>query len=475
MPFNNLNDAKFAAGIINDGMQRLGYGNDSLIDVGDEATTATIEQGMKRIGALPADIVNPLLNQIDIILIYRNYATMFTSSKNPTRVFWRDAINYGGGEEDIYQEILSPIEGVLGIWAQDYANGDANGDLALANAKYHFGYHAGKTVKKFHTKKAHFDIAISLSEHEISKIFTPEGFAGYVSVRLANIQYSAEIALMNAVIDNIKKMVSDGAVKFRENFNINTMNGITELVEDIKSTTEGMKQPTALFNKAEILTMSDTEDLFLVTTPEYYSRMMTRGAENAYNLEQYMFKNRVLYLPAGTDFGTSENGQSVYAVLIDRRAIVMALRYWSMRPFIPSGNDWQNYFMKVEYLHGYNEFFNGVAFAGEGFDDFFNETPESFVTYAVNLIAPGDQPEIITDGVIYDVTGEESALLVDVKMIKSATYIDLKAPSGTSIVQEINISVDGGEFVKVSTDGIVGSQVLHIPVVAPHSYTIKVG
>ena len=467
MPFNNINDARFAGQIINEGMQRLGYGDTSLINIGDDSTTQSIEEGMRRIGALPSDIVNPLLNQIDIILIYRNYATMFTESKNPTRVFWRDAINYGGGEEDIYQEILTPVEGVLGTWATDYADGDVDGNLALANAKYHFGYHSGKVTKKFHTKKNKFDIAISLSEHEISKIFTPEGFAGYVSVRLANIQYSAEYALMNAVISNIQKMVENKAVKFRENFNINNMNGITEIVEDVKATTDGMKQPTNLFNEAGIITMSDEENLFLVTTPEIYSRLSTRGAENAYNLKEYMISNRVLYLPAGTDFGTTENGQQIYAVLVDKRAIVMALRFWSMRPFIMSGADWQNYFMKVEYIEGYNEFFNAVAFAGEGFDDFeeSNYKGESFVVVYNNQNS-SNSVEVLTDGIVSSAsptTGEQ------LKFIRNATYVNITYSDSASTV--VNMSVDGGESVVVpysTTEGIT------IPITEPHSYTIEI-
>lgn len=469
MPFNNITDAKFAGQIINEGMQRLGYGDASLIDIGDEATTDSIEAGMRRIGALPSDIVNPLLNQIDIILIYRNYATMFDSSKNPTRVFWRDAVNYGGGEEDIYQEILTPIEGVLGTWAQDYANGDADGALALANAKYHFGYHSGKVTKKFHTKKKHFDIAISLSEHEISKIFTPEGFAGYVSVKIANIQCSAEIALMNAVIANIQKMVEDKAIKFRENFNINNMLGVTEIVEDVKATTDGMKQPTTLFNEAGILTMSDTEDLFLVTTPEIYSRLITRGAENAYNLNEYMIKNRVLYLPSGTDFGTTVNGQQIYAVLVDRRAIVMAIRYWSMRPFIMSGADWQNYFMKVEYIEGYNEFFNAVAFAGEGFHDFEAVKNPSFVLSNLAFNSSAESCLMLTDGKMEDVTGEDDGHYV--KMITGASYIIIKKKSPSEPNYNVSISVNGGSVVSIATNS---SSEIKIPISEGNNYTIEV-
>lgn len=378
MAFTTLDDAKFAASIINDGISRLGYGTANYIDTGDSATTETIEAGMKAIGSLPADVVNPLLNQIDIILVYRNYATMFDSSKNPTRRFWRDAINFGGGIEDIYQEILEPLNPVMGTWAQDYADGDPDGSLALNNAKYHFGYHSGAVQKKFHTSKKKLDFAISLSEHEISKIFTPEGFMGYVNVRLANIQYSAEIQLQNAVIENIKRMVENSAIVYSENENINTMNGVTNFVENVKMTTMGMKQPSTAFNKANIITMSDEDDLYLVTTPDVLARVGTRGAENAYNLQEYMYKNRTIILPFGSDLGTSPiTGQKVYAVLVDRRAIVMALRYWSMKPFIPTGSDYQNYFLKIEFVDGYNEFFNAVAFTGEAVEDFFTPSEKS--------------------------------------------------------------------------------------------------
>ena len=367
----DLTTAQELAGIMNEALVKyFGEGSYQI----DTTSTDTIEGGFKAIGAYPPEQKNALLAQVNLILVYRNYGTMFTSSKNPTRRFWRDAINYGDGEADIYQEILEPVEGVQGIWASDYADKTEEEikALALTNAQYHFKFHKGKVTKKFHTRTNRKDFAISVSEHEISKAFTPEGFAGYVNVKIANLQWSAEVEILRAVIDCVKNMVNSGDLIFSGNHSLNNHNGVTEVVETLRTYTDAMTMIDTKYNKAGILTMSNRDDLYLLTTPEFLNRISVRGSANAFNINEYRNENRVITLPSGTDFGTNPtSGEKVYAVLIDRRAIVMAFRYWSMRPFVMSATDWQNYFLKIEYLFGYNEFFNAVAFSGEDIDDFF--------------------------------------------------------------------------------------------------------
>lgn len=347
----------------------------------DTSSAATIQSGFERVGAVPPEMLNGILNQVNVVLVYRNYGTMFDESKNQTRAFWRDAIRHGGGLADVYQEILEPVQLIQdgkytsGTWAADYAgkSGDEKMELAQRNAAYHFDFHSGDVQKQFHTTTDRKDFAISVSELEISKAFTPEGFAGYVSVKLANLQWSAEVYLQQAVIDNIKQMVSDRKIVFATGHSLNTMDGVTEMVETIKTHTDAMQNVSKNLNQAGICTISNADDLYLVTTPEFYNRMETRGAANAYNLNEYRIKNRIIMLPTGADLG-EYNGEQVQAVLVDRRAIVMAMRYWKMAPFVPTGTDWQNYFLKIEFIKGYNTFFNAVAYTGEPIDDFFEET-----------------------------------------------------------------------------------------------------
>lgn len=407
----------------------------------DTSSTATIQEGFNKIGAYPPEMKNALLNQVNVIWVYRNYGTMFDESKNQTRVFWRNAIDYGGGEADIYQQILEPIENLQegvdipyaqGTWAADYAglSKEESKALALQNAAYHFNFHNGAVAKKFHTDSARKDFAISVSELEISKIFTPEGFAGYLSVKLANLQWSAEVYLQNAVIAAIKNMVSDGGIVFDGNHNINTMAGVTEMVETIKTHTESMLNVNTLYNNAGIITISDRDDLFLVSTPEFLTRLETRGAENAYNLNEYRIRNRIITLPNGSDLGTHD-GESVMAILLDRRAIVMAMRYWKMAPFVPTGTDWQNYFLKLEHIYGYNEFFNAVAYTCAPIDGFVDEDT-TYLNISGSSIAAFD---IETDGVTELKDDTENMLVI------GASYVHISSMNAPGTT--ITVNVDG--------------------------------
>lgn len=408
----------------------------------DTTSDSTIEAGFNKIGAVPPEMLNGILNQVNTILVYQNYGTMFDESKNQTRAFWRDAVRYGGGIADIYQEILEPIQNIQdgqyteGTWASDYAGKSAEEKLALAqkNAAYHFDFHSGDVQKQFHTSTDRKDFAISVSELEIAKAFTPEGFAGYVSVKIANLQWSAEVYLQQAVINNIKEMVDDQKVVFSTGHDLSSMDGVTEMVETIKTHTDAMKNVSKSFNQAGICTISNADDLYLVTTPEFYNRLETRGAQNAFNLQEYRIKNRVIMLPAGSDMG-EYNGEKVHAVLVDRRAIVMAMRYWKMAPFVPTGTDWQNYFLKIEFIKGYNTFFNAVAYTGEPIDDFFGETSRGTAIVTVSGVGASlSNISIATDG---------TQVARSSKMIayENASHISISGASGASYSVE-NITYD---------------------------------
>ena len=363
-----ITTATQAAQIVNQSLKTLGY--DFAIDT---ASSQTIEDGFKQIGAFAPSALSRIMEQCVTILVFRNYGTMFNESKNPTRALWRDFINYGGGEEDIFHEI---IESENGYWADDFADKDdlESRNFALEIAKDLTEYKKPSIRKKFHTDFETFRIKLSRSDLEISSVFTPEGFIRFVDTQMANVQWSAEAKLQSIAIEQLKKMATDGNVVYFEGYNPNTTNGVTSIVETLRTIGDGMQTLTDAFNVDKVKNISSFEDLYMIATPEFVNRISVRGYANAYNLAQYKDNNRYLEVPYGTDFGTSPNGEKILAMLVDRRAIVLALRYWNMMPFNVSNTDYINFFLKVKCIKGYNEFFNAVAITGNELD-FFVEPP----------------------------------------------------------------------------------------------------
>lgn len=359
-----------ATGYLNQSLSDLGYGQ-YQIPTPDGTNDAEVTAAYQAIAALAPSARSALLDQVVAILKFRNYGAMFDASKNPIRKFFRNDINFGGGEEDIYHEIVSPIEG---NWASDFAGLDNDSqdsdDVAEKVAKNLVRYYNYKVTKKFHTSKKPLDIPMSISEYEQKQIFTPEGFVRFIDVKMSNLQWSAEIALLAMVIGDIKQMVNDRAVVEVKGIDMNTPAGVTNTVEQLRTLTDAMKMPSALFNAAQVLTLSDEDDIFLFCTPEFVNRLQTRGYANAFNVEYYREHNKLVVLPYGTDLGKDTDGDPVLAVLVDRRAIVESIFYWEVKPFVVANTDYTNYFLKGQVLSGYNEFFNAIAFSGNAIGSF---------------------------------------------------------------------------------------------------------
>lgn len=365
------------AGWLNQALEQTGY--PYRIDVTSEQTAS---DGIKAIGAFPPSQMNAIMDQYNAILIFRNYGLMFSESDDPTRTFWRDFVNYGGGIEDIFHEIIDeePV-----VWADDFAglNAQQAQELGEKLAGDAYSYKKADVIKKFHTDMDGFRLKLSRSDLSISEVFTAEGIVRYTDVQMANLQWSANVHLQKHTIACIKQMIEDNKIIFKTGYNPNTPSGVTSIVEGIKTFTDAFKAPSDKFNYSQVLNKSDEEDIYLVITPEFLNRIETRGYANAFNLNEYRMKNRLIVLPYGTDFGTFSN-EKVLAVLIDKRAIVMALRYWKMMPNIIPNSDFINYFLNVKFIKGYNEFFNGVALTGADILEF-SPTDEKVIFVNENI------------------------------------------------------------------------------------------
>ena len=336
--------------------------NQTLADNGwesyqiDTSTGDTLEAGFKAIGALPPTMRSNILEAYLLVLEQHTFTSMFDESKNPTRAFWRNGLSYGGAIKEIF---LKLIEAEDGYWS------DANmtDEQAQAIATDLVKFKADDILQRIHPINEQFRLKLSISDLEYSKIFTPAGMEEFLNGKYANYRQSVEAKFMDLVITYLKKMVSDSKVKIFTGFDLNTANGVTAFVEQLNTVNDGMQTLTAMYNYDEVRTLSpSSEYVYLVSTPEFYNRMKTRGYSNAFNVEYYKNNNRLIMLPAGTNLGNGPSGRQIGAMLVDRRSVICALRYYDTKPFVVSNTDYRNMFTNVQCIIDYNTFFNAVAF-----------------------------------------------------------------------------------------------------------------
>lgn len=369
------------AQLINKAMSDLGITDYQI----DTTSNETITEGLKTIGAYPPSMRNTIMEQMNLIIQQRNFGVMFNAEKNDFRNFLVDMTPNGFGIEDIYHEL---IEATDPLWddKSEEANERILQDLV--------SYDENKIAKAFHTHSFASKFKTTIDERNYDKVFTAYGVTRYVDTKLANLQWSAEVYLMQVAIDLIREMVENQKLVFRGGHNPNTRQGLANLVEDVKATINGFMLPTTLYNvgipeyndsgefigyrKTKSMTNSEN-DVFIITTPEMMERAKVQGYANAFNLSQYELRGRVLYAPAGTDLGEF-NGEKVLFIALDRRAIVLGIKRWiGTSFFIPNANR-VNHWLLNEGIKGYNTFFNAVAFTGESVDDFFTEGQKTIVT-----------------------------------------------------------------------------------------------
>lgn len=355
-----------AAGYLNETLGKLGY--EYRIDTTNDTT---LEAGFKEVGAFSPQMLDNIISMQMKILKERVYTSMFTESKNPMRRFFRDAVDYGGGIQETYLKLIKAEDGY-------WAHADMTDTEAETIAKDLVSFKDDDVINKIHPVNFKFRIKMSVSDLEISKLFTPAGYADFLGQKYANFQQSAEAKLQEIGIQKIKDMVKARKCKFETGLDLTTPNGVTSTVERINTVSDGMQTLTSLYNYDGVDTTTEFENLYLVVTPKFINRLRSRGYANAFNLEEYRAKNRLIMLPAGTTIGTDSTGKEIGCMLIDYRAVLIAIRYWEVKPFIVSNTDYRNMFMNVQGIADYNEFFNAVAFV-TGEPDFFNDNDTLYI------------------------------------------------------------------------------------------------
>lgn len=435
--------------------------NQTLADNGwesyqiDTSTGDTLEAGFKAIGALPPTMRSNILEAYLLVLEQHTFTSMFDESKNPTRAFWRNGLSYGGAIKEIF---LKLIEAEDGYWS------DANmtDEQAQAIATDLVKFKADDILQRIHPINEQFRLKLSISDLEYSKIFTPAGMEEFLNGKYANYRQSVEAKFMDLVITYLKKMVSDSKVKILTGFDLNTANGVTAFVEQLNTVNDGMQTLTAMYNYDEVRTLSpSSEYVYLVSTPEFYNRMRSRGYSNAFNVEYYKNNNRLIMLPAGTNLGNGPSGRQIGAMLVDRRSVICALRYYDTKPFVVSNTDYRNMFTNVQCIIDYNTFFNAIAFETGEIGNFTDG--DGYGIVKIYADSPGPILHATVNGI--DVNYLAPMTNTNNYGADNSSYILYQVPAGafihlfsshntsTSVNADCTLELENGEVITIAKSG----------------------
>lgn len=470
-----ITTATEAAQLINQTLADNGYESYQI----DTTSGDTLEAGFKAIGALPPTMRSNILEGYLLVLQAHTFTSMFSEAKNPTRPFWRDGLNYGGAIKEIF---LKLIEAEDGYWA----DADMTDEQAQAIATDLVKFKADDILQRIHPVNEQFRMKLSISDLEYSKLFTPSGMEEFLNGKYANYRQSIEAKFMDLVIEYLKKMVTDNKVKVLTGFDLNTANGVTSFVEQLNTVNDGMQTLTAMYNYDEVRTMSPSSDyVYLVSTPEFYNRMKSRGYSNAFNVEYYKNNNRLIMLPAGTTLGNGPSGRQIGAMLVDRRSVICALRYYDTKPFVVSNTDYRNMFTNVQCIIDYNTFFNAIAFETGEIGNFTDG--DGYGIVALWSDSPGPIFEVTANGipVVYltpmtntNGLGADNGHMIYYQ-VPAGAFMQLRhlSKNPTTVTTDCTLELENGKTILIAKNGgsVPGKETLEFAMPAGAKLTITQG
>lgn len=340
--------------ILNTAYTALGYG------VGNNPAEITAEN-LETIGALPESQINPLFHEINRILSERWFSNSLNeSAKGLFRFLIRNDGGHGFGIIDRFVNLIESTP-------YPTSGADIAADLVTAAS-------SPVDVKRFTEPYQPGRYKGTIRRQELRKFLTPEGLVRYVTWITNNLFQSAELGIMQAIAGMIKTAIEAEQVVAVTNVDMNTENGLVQLVEDMMTAVDAFHQPTTLFNVAErLINTPDNEDVVIITTPSRWNRVRAHLLSDRYHLDQLYVDGRVIFAPEGTDLGVLEvieDGETVEKpvqfVICDARAWVIEITTWELRPFEVSNMNYLNEFLHVEGVKGSVPVFsNAIAFAGE--------------------------------------------------------------------------------------------------------------
>lgn len=342
--------------------------NEAIKISGLEGLDTITQENITKLLQLPDAQLQTIINNLYLVSEQRGFQNLWSSEDNPFREFLFDMKNNGWTIQDYMIDIL---EGMTPYWDDSYTDSQvAEGLVKDYEQKFETSFHMTPFSKQF---------ATTINEKDYSKYFYPYSLQSFVDMKINNLPSSAEIYLEKQVlIDEVKQMITDTDVIVKDGYDPNSDIGIKHMIEDMKTVYKSFKQPTNMYNKRRVISITPSEDMiFTFMKPSTMERLKVYVNSAAYNLDEVMIKGRVIFIPEDMTLGTDTSGNEILAVILDRRALVVGLRTWKMRDFEVPNTLRRNYFLSIEGIRGHNDFINAVAFKGAKVANFLNEGSDS--------------------------------------------------------------------------------------------------
>lgn len=425
-------------------------------DAGNTPTEVT-DDTYTRIAALPDSQLSDMFSEINRVLIDR----WFSNGLNPStpglsRFILRDQGAHGFTITDRFINLISA--GTYGTNTAEIASRMFDrADNPIEVKHFTDGY-----------KKPY---KATIDDQSFRKFLSADGLVQYVAWLEANLFTSAEDEMRTEIAAMMKAAVEAGQVVTVTGVDMDTENGLADLVEKMMTCVDAFRQPTTLYNVGERkMSTPDGVDVVIVTTPSRWNRVRARLYSDRYHLDQLYVNGQVLFAPEGTDLGTVTdvelNEHEVEFIVADARGWCIDVTTLTMKRFDVGSENYINAFLHVEGVKGsVPTFCNAVAFAGE-YGDFREggDSPEpeqkDIILTAIssaagnNVLLNGDT---IGNGTAIDSGNAVYAKTVPVKpgdiiaqeydVHGSYTYIYTVAADGTrTAVADTSYTVTGDEY-----------------------------
>lgn len=342
--------------------------NEAVRLSGIEGLAEITQQNITTLLQLPDAQLQTIINNLYLVSEQRGFQNLWSSEDNPFREFLFDMKNNGWTIQDYMIDIL---EGMTPYWDESYTDAQvAEGLVKDYEQKFESAFHMTPFSKQF---------ATTINEKDYSKYFYPYSFQNFIDMKINNLPSSAEIYLEKQVLINeVKQMVTDNDIVIKTGYDPNSDIGIKHIIEDMKTAYKSFKQPTNMYNKRGVISITPSENMiFTLMKPSTMERLKVYVNSAAYNLNEVMISGRVIYIPEDMSLGTDSEGNEVLAIILDRRSLVIGLRTWKMRDFEIPSKLRRNYFLSIEGIRGHNNFINAVAFKGAPVTNFQSEGSDS--------------------------------------------------------------------------------------------------